>query len=124
MSFVVHSRRGGGTRLTSECPFLRIRSILIPNAAHLVKNDFIQPKRFRFASVPPTMEEGEAGWEVGNGGLIVFAVAEKFPRLNFPRKLYQAASTANHGGCGRRGGVVLGWPLNFAALLELRTQRN
>lgn len=66
------------------------------------------------------MEEGEAGWEVGDGGLIVFAIAEKFPRLNFPRKLYQAASTANHGGCGRRGGVVLGWPLNFAALLELR----
>lgn len=84
MSFVVRSRRGGGTRLTSECPFLQIRSISIPNATHLVKNDFIQPKCFRFASLPPTVEEGEAGWAVGDGGLIVFAIAEKFPKLNFP----------------------------------------
>lgn len=69
------------------------------------------------------MEEGEAGWAVGDGGLIVFAIAEKFPKLNFSCKLDQAASTANHGGCGRHVGVAIRWPPNFAALLELRTQR-
>lgn len=109
---------------TSECPFLQIGSILVPNATRLLKDDFIQPKCFRFASIPPTLEEGEAGRAVGDGGLIVFAIAEKFPRLHFPRKLDQAASTANHRGCGRHDGVALGWPPNVAALLELRTQRS
>lgn len=58
---------------------------------------------------------GGGGW-----GLIVFAIAEKFPRLHFPRKLDQAASRATHRGCGRHDGVALGWPPNVAALLELR----
>lgn len=124
MNFVVRSRCGGGTRLTSECPFLQIRSIPVPEATHLAKDDFIQPKCFRFASIPPPMEEGEAGWAVGDGKLIVFAIAEKFPRLHFPLKLDQAASTATHRGCGRHDGVALGWPPNVAALLELRTQRS
>lgn len=70
------------------------------------------------------MEEGEAGWGLGDGGLVAFAIAEKFPRLNFPGKLDQAASTTNHGGSGRHDGVGLGWPPNFTALLELRTQRS
>lgn len=37
MGFVVCSRRGGGTRLTSESSFLQIRNILIPNAIHLLR---------------------------------------------------------------------------------------